>query len=35
MQNTGKAGIQNRLDPEFGFTLVFDLKTASLIYGGR
>lgn len=35
MQNREKAGIQKRLDPEFGFTLVFDLRTASLIYDGR
>lgn len=31
----GKAGVQEELDPAFGFTLTSDPNTASLICGGR
>lgn len=34
MQNMRKAGVQNELDPAFGFTLISDPNTASLICGG-
>lgn len=34
MQNMGKAGVQKELDPAFGFALISDPNTASLICGG-